>query len=363
MRVIRPSEYRSMPWQNGQGTTWEIAREPAAGEFDWRCSLAEIAKSCAFSSFPGYERVILRIDGSPMRLDFANGASHTLSETFNPLVFDGGDPLNCELQGEQARDLNLMIRRDRIRYSSEMLSLDTPLTVSSEKDESVLLFAGAALTVKADDKTIIPVDVFSTVMLADGEDIQIRAVDSSVPSPVFVARIRSQSAPEQLFISLYDQLRRMAQRELRRNGGPLTVSPTTLLHEAYLSLSSQQSAVFPDRARFMAYASRAMRGLIIDLARKRQAVKRGGGFEITSLHTNAQDVGGGGEELSTISDALDELSAVDSDLAQLVDLKFFCGFSVTEIAALRGVSERTVQRDWEKARMLLYRSLRNDPLG
>lgn len=169
-----------------------------------------------------------------------------------------------------------------------------------------------------------------------------------------------ETSPERLFVSLYEQLRQMAQRELRRNGVVASVSPTTLLHEAYLDLSAQQNAAFPDRPRFMAYASRVMRGLIIDLARKRQAVKRGGQFSITSLPTQPPDVWADDAHLTAISDALDELAAVDPELAQLVDLKFFCGFSLVEIAGLRGVSERTAQRDWEKARMLLYHALRED---
>lgn len=167
---------------------------------------------------------------------------------------------------------------------------------------------------------------------------------------------------ERLFVTLYEQLRSMAQRELRKSGNALAVSPTTLLHEAYLSLAAQHGTVFPDRARFMAYASRAMRGLIIDFMRSRQAAKRGGGFEITALPTEPPDSAMDERELSSISAALDDLAAVDEDLAQLVDLKFFCGFSAAEIAALRGISERTVHREWEKARMFLYRTIRNEAL-
>jgi len=111
----------------------------------------------------------------------------------------------------------------------------------------------------------------------------------------------------------------------------------------------------------MAYAARAMRGLIIDYVRSRQAQKRGSAFEFTSLDTNiAADAAPDDHELSRVSDALDELATVDPELAQLVDLKFFCGFSITEIAEIRGVSERTVQRDWEKARLYLHRALQSD---
>ena len=162
---------------------------------------------------------------------------------------------------------------------------------------------------------------------------------------------------EPLFASLYAELRRLAGRELSRRGSNMTLGATTLLHEAYLDMSGRAGMVFPDRARFMAYAARAMRGLIIDYARRRYAHKRGGMFELTSLQTTVADRQTDANELQRISDALDELAAVDPALAEVVDLKFFCGFSFAEIAAMRGVSERTVQRHWEKARLYLYHSI------
>ena len=90
---------------------------------------------------------------------------------------------------------------------------------------------------------------------------------------------------QQLFVSLYDELRRLAQRKLRQGGAANSMGATTLLHEVYLTVHARDGVVFPDNARFLAYASRAMRGLIIDYARSRQALKRGAGFEITSLPT------------------------------------------------------------------------------
>jgi RNA polymerase sigma factor (TIGR02999 family) len=103
-----------------------------------------------------------------------------------------------------------------------------------------------------------------------------------------------------------------------------------------------------------------MRGLIIDHARSRHAQKRGGQFVITALDTNICNETADQIDLPQVGDALDELAKLEPDLAQVVDLKFFCGFSFSEIAAMRGVSERTVQRDWEKARIYLHRSLRED---
>jgi RNA polymerase sigma factor (TIGR02999 family) len=169
-------------------------------------------------------------------------------------------------------------------------------------------------------------------------------------------------AAEALFTALYAELHRLARRELARNGHA-TLGTTTLLHEAYLDISGRAGAVFPDRARFMAYASRVMRGLIISYVRNRQAQKRGGRFELTTIGDDVAEPTPGGQGLQRLSDALDELAATDPALAQVVDLKFFCGFSLREIATMRGVSERTVQRDWEKARIFLHDSIVDDSLS
>jgi RNA polymerase sigma factor (TIGR02999 family) len=122
-------------------------------------------------------------------------------------------------------------------------------------------------------------------------------------------------------------------------------------------MSDRDDVAFPDRPRFMAYAARVMRGLIIDHVRRRHARKRGGHFEITALQTDVADQLANEEELQRISDALDELATIDAALAETVDLKFFCGFSFAEIAAMRDLSERTVQRQWEKARLYLHHAL------
>ncbi len=165
-------------------------------------------------------------------------------------------------------------------------------------------------------------------------------------------------AGEALFVALYAELHRQAKRELARHGAPVSLGVTTLLHEAYLNMAARSGPQFPDQARFMGYAARVMRGLIIDHARRRCAVKRGKQFEITRLGTDPGEALADERELTPISDALDELSKVDASLAEIVDLKFFCGFSFAEIAAMRSVSERTVQRKWDKARIYLHRTLR-----
>ena len=165
------------------------------------------------------------------------------------------------------------------------------------------------------------------------------------------------AARGELFAALYNELHRMARREAGRYGPNDALGTTTLLHEAYLDISQREALSFPDRGRFMAYAARAMRGLVIDRIRARSAQKRGGGLDITSLDTHVADQIEQPELLQGVGDALDELALLEPELAHVVDLKFFCGFTVAEIAALQGSSERTVQRQWEKARLLLYRAL------
>ena len=168
-------------------------------------------------------------------------------------------------------------------------------------------------------------------------------------------------ATDALFSTLYSELHRLAKRELARQGARGRLSVTTLLHEAYLDMSARSGTSFPDQARFMGYAARVMRGLIIDHARSRGAIKRGGEFEITSLdYDMAVASPPDAKELSAISDVLDQLEKIEPELAEIVDLKFFCGLSFAEIAALQNLSERTVQRRWEKARIYLSQSLRTD---
>ena len=170
-----------------------------------------------------------------------------------------------------------------------------------------------------------------------------------------------QASGAALFTALYSELHRVAQRELSRQGWGVSLGATSLLHEAYLDLS-RKDARFPDRARFMAYAARVMRGLIVDYARNRRAQKRGGLFELTALSTDALQVPDPPAELVRISDAVDDLFNVEPVLAEVVDLKYFCGFTFEEIAAMKGLSERTVRRHWTKARAYLHAAMREfDP--
>jgi RNA polymerase sigma factor (TIGR02999 family) len=171
------------------------------------------------------------------------------------------------------------------------------------------------------------------------------------------------AAAGEIFALLYDELHRLAERQLRRSDQALTLGTTTLVHEAYLSMAARSGADFPDRARFFGYAARAMRGLIIDYARRRCAVKRGRLLEITLQEEDATNPAAleATTDLTALGAALEDLTGLDPALAELVDLHYFAGFALVEIAELRGVAERTVQRDWRKARLLLHRSLGEEP--
>lgn len=165
------------------------------------------------------------------------------------------------------------------------------------------------------------------------------------------------AARDGLFAALYDELHRLAEGHVYRAGGNLTLSATTLLHEAYVQIAARDQLAFPDRQRFLAYASRAMRGLALNYVRNRRAAKRGGDLTFTTLDEQRAGAVEPLHDLDALDAALARLASLDPALAELVDLRFFCGFTFDEIAALRGHSVRTVHRDWAKARLLLHDTL------
>lgn len=187
-------------------------------------------------------------------------------------------------------------------------------------------------------------------------------MDEPISALIAAADRGEPAAAGTLFTALYSELHRIARKQLARQGWGVSIGATSLLHEAYLDLSQHDRDQFPDEQRFLAYAARVMRGLIIDYARNRQAQKRGGQFHLTTISTDVVDSVAAAEELTAIGGALDELAALDPVLADIVDLKFFCGFSVPEIAAMKRMSERTVERSWQKARLFLHKALREDLL-
>ena len=173
-------------------------------------------------------------------------------------------------------------------------------------------------------------------------------------------RARSGAAYDRdaLFARLYPELRKLAHWRLRRNPTLSLLNTGSLVNEACLRLMQANELSFPDRARFFAYASSTMRSIIVDEVRRRSAERRGGSIEHVELDTDAIDATRDDEaEITRVHDALDELAALDQRLAQVVEMRYFGGLSEAEVALALGVTERTVQRDWSKARLLLFSSL------
>jgi len=164
-------------------------------------------------------------------------------------------------------------------------------------------------------------------------------------------------ALNRLFPLVYDGLRDLARRQLRRGGRGQTLGTTALVHEAYLKLVDHTHVELRDRGHFFSLAARAMRQIIIDDARRRMAGKRGGGERRLSLDEAALSVGDAAAEMLAVDEALKRLEALDERMGRLVELRFFGGLSVEETAESLDVSPRTVKRDWQKARAFLYREL------
>jgi RNA polymerase sigma factor (TIGR02999 family) len=158
------------------------------------------------------------------------------------------------------------------------------------------------------------------------------------------------------FAQLYQELRRRARGELFRHQ-LITMGPNTLLHEAWMQMQGR-ALEFATQAELVAYAARTMRGIVIDHVRARSAQRRGGNLERLPYETSAELSSKPDAEMLALADALDDLAREDASLAELVELKFFAGLTVPEVAGLRGHSERTVERDWERARHLLFRALK-----
>jgi RNA polymerase sigma factor (TIGR02999 family) len=204
-------------------------------------------------------------------------------------------------------------------------------------------------------------------------------VDAMSVTQLLVAwRGGAQGALDRLFPLVYDELRRIAQRQLASERSGHTLSTTALVHEAYLRLVDQTRAQWVDRAQFYAVAARAMRRILVDHARRHRAAKRGGGRRRVSLDladlsepTTAGGTGAGAvaavdasvadddraEVLIALDEALARLAESDDRLSRLVECRFFGGLTEEETAAVLGVTARTVRRDWVKAKAWLYRAM------
>jgi RNA polymerase sigma factor (TIGR02999 family) len=156
---------------------------------------------------------------------------------------------------------------------------------------------------------------------------------------------------------MYQELRAIAHRRLAAGARGGTLSTTALVHEAYLKLVDQSQAGWRDRAHFLALAATAMRHILVDRAKAHGALKRGGGGRRISLDEEEIGVDDQPEAILELDEAMDRLAELEPRLARVVECRFFGGLTEEEIAEALGVTARTVQRDWTKARMLLHRAL------
>jgi RNA polymerase sigma factor (TIGR02999 family) len=165
------------------------------------------------------------------------------------------------------------------------------------------------------------------------------------------------AAAEELLPLVYDELRALAARRLGGERPGHTLSPTALVHEAWLRFAHDESFAPEDRRQFFSVAARRMRQVLVDHARRRQAERRGGEFERVTLSGLEGEGERGGIDSLALDQALTQLEALDSRKARVVELRYFAGLEMAEIAQVLEISRATAQRDWEVARTILYRAL------
>ena len=167
-----------------------------------------------------------------------------------------------------------------------------------------------------------------------------------------------QVALQSIFDLTYEELRRMARNRLRSVQRDVLLDTTSLVHECFLRFANSKQLGVSDRAHFFRYAGQAMRSVIVDLARASIAERRGGGADHRTLSTTiAESTAAAEEEVLRVHEALDGLSKYDGRLVQVVEMRYFAGMTESEVAEVLGVTDRTIRRDWEKARLLLAQAL------
>jgi RNA polymerase sigma factor (TIGR02999 family) len=167
-------------------------------------------------------------------------------------------------------------------------------------------------------------------------------------------------ATDALFAAVYDELKRISRRQLRATDANSALSTTELVHEAFLKLADRTEKGWEGRAHFFGAAARAMRQILVDFARRRRAGKRGGEWRVVTLRDADVALEIELDQVLALDDALEQLDAANPRLRRVVELRFFAGLSEQEIAHMLGVSARTVERDWLKARLFLMRALETD---
>ena len=166
------------------------------------------------------------------------------------------------------------------------------------------------------------------------------------------------NAAEKLLPLVYDELRHLAAAKIAHEAPGQTLQATALVHEAWLRLGGEDQPAWQNRAHFLAAAAEAMRRILVESARRKLRLKRGGGAERVELHESAIEAPAEDEKILQVHEALEVLSAEDPEKAGIVKLRFFVGLSVDEIAALLGVNEKTVRRHWEVAKVRLFQSIK-----
>lgn len=182
------------------------------------------------------------------------------------------------------------------------------------------------------------------------------AFEGSVTDALLAIRDGGRVGMDRLFEIVYDELGRVARRQLGP-GARQTLDTTSLIHEAYLRMVDQTRVTFADRAQFFAYASRVMRSILVDHARRHSAEKRGGGVHPLPLDESIAGVAYQTDLVLAVDEALDRLDALEPRLRQVVECRYFGGMSEEDTATALGISPRTVRRDWRKARAWLYDEL------
>jgi RNA polymerase sigma factor (TIGR02999 family) len=190
-----------------------------------------------------------------------------------------------------------------------------------------------------------------------------QVADPGVTRLLIACRDGDAAALDRLYSVVYGRLQEIAHAHLRRDVEGHTLSTTALVHEAYVKLVDGTRVEWQDRAHFLAHSSRAMRHILIDYARRHRAAKRGGGLQPLELDPERIAVGERAETLVALDDALTRLAAFSPRLAEVVEHRFFGGLTEEETARLLGVTDRTVRRDWIKARGWLQQELERDLAG
>jgi RNA polymerase sigma factor (TIGR02999 family) len=183
---------------------------------------------------------------------------------------------------------------------------------------------------------------------------------SDITALIAGARRGESEALGQLFSELYEDLRHLAHARLKHHASPGMLDTTSLVHESYLRFLKAGQVQISDRAHFLAYAARVMRSIIVDFARESSALRRGGQEVHVALDTDMAPVPAGEAEVIRVHEALEELAVLSERLARVVEMRYFAGMNEAEIGEALGLTERTVRRDWEKARIILAAALKRD---